>query len=169
MLEWYESKSDSLQSFLDCFYYWGWSWNYCLLQFFSIRHRDVNCCYSFDWSIKIVKSFSLVNDCCDLGSNSTLRESVFNGDKSISFHNTFDNTVSIKRLDSSKVDNLTRNVFFCKFLSSLQSIVYVSWITDQSNMFSFSHNLCFANRGHKIFIKSLIANLESLSIEILIL
>lgn len=36
-------------------------------------------------------------------------------------------------------------------------------------MFSLSHYFCLADGGHKIFIESLVADLETLAIEILVL
>lgn len=115
-----ESKSNSLKSFFNSFNNSNRSRNDGIFQIFCIRHRDINRCYSLNRSIKIIESFSFVNDCSDFSSYSRLRESIFYSNQSVCLHNTLNNSVSIEGFNCSKIDHFTRDALFSKNICSLK-------------------------------------------------
>ncbi len=96
-----------------------WSRNDSFFQIFSIRHGNIDCCNSFNWSIQVEKGVSLMNACSNLSTDSTSGETILDCDQSVSFFNTLDDSFSVQWFDSSEINDFTADSFFSELLCSL--------------------------------------------------
>ena len=162
------SKFDTLKNFSDCLDNSGWSWHYGLFEIFGIWHWDVDGSDSFYWGIQMEKGVSLMNTSCDFSSNSAGWEAVLNSDQSVGLLDAVDDCFSIEGFDCSQVDDLTADSLFGELLGGLEGVLYVSRVSDKSDVLAFSHDLCLSDWDDEVFVQCVVFDFEFFSVQVFV-
>lgn len=120
--------------------------NHGLFKVFGVGHRNVDSCDSLHWAAEIVETSGLVDECDDFCTDSCEWEAVFYCNQSSSFLYTFDDRVSIERLDGSKVDDFSWNSLFLKLFGSFKRVHHISWESYKCDVCALSHDFGLSDR-----------------------